>query len=94
MSLTRMYPSLKGKQLVRHARLSIPHYKVKEMNPSLKPKSFVRHVKMFQFISYYKVEQSKSEDFERVDVYVSLANDPIFSSAELMMSFMSDHVNQ
>lgn len=54
------------------------------MNPSLKPISLVRHVKLFQFLSYYKVQQSKSGDFERDDVYVSLADDPIFSSVESM----------
>ena len=72
VALTRIYPSLKGKQLVRHA-----NFKVEEMNPSLKPKSLVRHVKLFQFLSCYKVEQSKSEDFELDDVYVSLVDDPI-----------------
>ena len=56
------------------------------MNPSLKPKSLVRHVKLFQFLSCYKVEQSKSEDFELDDV-----DDPISSSVE---SMMSDHVDQ
>ena len=44
------------------------------MNPSLKPKSLVRHVKL-QFLSYYKVKQSKSEDFVLDDVYVSLVDD-------------------
>ena len=68
MALTRMHPSLEGKQLVRHANLFLPHYKVEEMNPSLKPKSLVRHVKPFQFLSWYTVEQSNSEDFELDDV--------------------------
>ena len=62
-----MYPSLKGKQLVRHVNLFLPHF---------------------------KVEQSKSEDFELDDVYVSLVDDPISSSDESMMSFMRDHVAQ
>ena len=75
MALTRMHPSLKGKQLVRHANLFLPHYKVEEMNPSLKPKSLVRHIKPFQFLSCYKVEQSKSEGFELDDVHVSLVDD-------------------
>ena len=61
MALTRMYPSLKGKQLVRHVNIFLPHF---------------------------KVEQSKSEDFELDDVYVSLVDDPISSSDESMMSFM------
>ena len=94
MALTRMYPSLKGKQLVRHVNLFLSHFKVEEMNPLLKPKSLVRHVKLFQFLSCYKVEQSKSEDFELDDVYVSLVDDPISSSDESMMSFMRDHVAQ
>ena len=89
MTLTRMYASLKRKQLVRHANLFLPHYKVEEMNASLKPKSLVRHVKLFQFLSCYKVEQSKFEDFELDDVYVSLVDDPISSCVESMMSFMS-----
>ena len=72
MALTGMHPSLKGKQLVRHTNLFLPHYKVEEMNPSLKPKSFVRDVKPFQFLSCYKVEQSKSKDFELDDVYLLL----------------------
>ena len=75
MALIRMYPSLKGKQLVRHANLFLRHYKVEEMNPSLKPKSLVRHVKPLQFLSCYKVEKSKSKDFELDDVYVSLVDD-------------------
>lgn len=74
MALTRMHPSLKGKHLVGHANLFLPHYKVEEMNPSLKPKSLVRHVKPFQFLSCYKVEQSKFEDFELDDVYVFLVD--------------------
>jgi len=74
MSLTIMHPSLEGKQLVRHANLFLPHYKVEE-NPSLKPKSLVRHVKPFQFMSCYKVEKSKSKDFELDDVYESLVDD-------------------
>ena len=82
------------KQLVRHANLFLSHFKVEEMNPSLKPKSLVRHVKLFQFLSCYKGEQSKSEDFELDDVYVSLVDDPISSSDESMMSFMRDHVAQ
>ena len=45
------------------------------MNPSLKPKSLLRHVKPFQFLSCYKVEQSKSKDFELDDVHVSLVDD-------------------
>ena len=94
VALTRMYPSLKGKQLVRHVNLFLPHFKVEEMNPSLKPKSLVRHVKLFQFLSCYKVEQSKSKDFELDDVYVSLLDDPISSIAESVMNFMSDHVDQ
>ena len=93
-ALTRMHLALEGKPLVRHANLFLPHYKVEEMNPSLKPKSLVRHVKPFQFLSCYKVEQSKSEDFELDDFYVSLVDDPISSSAESIMSFMSDHVDQ
>ena len=64
------------------------------MNPSLKPKSLVRHVKPFQFLSCYKVEQSKSQEFEVYDVYVSLVDDPISSSIESMMTFMSEHVDQ
>ena len=64
------------------------------MNPSLKRKSLVRHVKPFQFLSCYKVEQSKSEDFELDDVYVFLIDDPISSSDESMMSFMRDYVAQ
>ena len=48
----------------------------------------------FQFLLGYKVEQSKSEDIELDDVYVSLVDDPISSSIESMMSFMSDHVDQ
>jgi len=64
--------------LVRDAKHFRPHNKDEEMNPSLKPKSLVKHVKLFQFISYYKVEKSKFEDFERDDVYVSLADDPNF----------------
>ena len=67
MALIRMYPSLKGKQLVRHDNLFLPHF---------------------------KVEQSKSEDFELDDVYVSLVDDPISSSDEPIMSFMRDHVAQ
>ena len=74
MALTRMHPSLKGKQLVRHANIFLPHYKVEEMNPSLKPESLVRRVKPFQFLSCFKVEQSKAEDFELDDVYVSLVD--------------------
>ena len=74
--------------------LFLPHYKVEEMNPSLKPKSLVRYVKLFQFLSHYKVEQSKFEDVEWDDVYVSLIDDPISSSIESMMSFTSDHVYQ
>lgn len=64
------------------------------MNSSLKPKSLVRHVKIFHFLPYYKVEESKSEDFEIDNIYVALVDDPISSSAESMMSFMSDHVDQ
>lgn len=63
------------------------------MNPSLKPKSLVRHVKLFKFLSYYKIEQSKFEDFELDDVYVCFVDDPISSGVESMMSFMSDHVD-
>ena len=80
--------------MVRHANIFLPYYKVEETNPSLKPKSLVRHVKLFQFPPYYKVEQSKSEDFELDDVYVAPVDDPISSSAESMMSFVSDHVDQ
>ena len=64
------------------------------MNPSLRPKSLVRHVILFQFLSCYEVEQSKSKDFELDDVYVSLVDDPISSSTESMMSFMSGHLDQ
>ena len=83
-----MYPSLKGKQLVRHVNLFLLHFKAEEMNPSLKPKLLVRHVKLFQFLSCYKVEQSKFEDFELDDVFVSFVDDPSSSSNESMMSFM------
>ena len=93
VALTRMYPSLKGKQLVRHVNLFLQRFKVEEMNPSLKPKSMVRHVKIVQFLSCSKVEQSKSEDFELDDVYVSLVDDPISSSDESMMSFMRRRSN-
>ena len=64
------------------------------MNPSLKPKSLVRHVKLFQFLSCYKVEKSKFEEFELDDVYISLVDDPISTGVESMMNFMSDHVDQ
>ena len=47
----------------------------------------------FQFLPYYKVEQSKSRDFELDDVYVALVDDLISSSGESMMSFTSDHVD-
>jgi len=80
MALTGMYPSHKGRYLIRDAKIFLPHMKAEEMNPSLKPKSLVRHVKLFQFLSYYKVEQSKFEGFERDDVCVSLADDHICSS--------------
>ena len=40
------------------------------------------------------IGRPKSEYFEQDDVYVSLIDDPIFSSVESMMSFMSDHVDQ
>ena len=61
--------------MVGHAKLFLPYYNIEEMDPSLKPKSLVRHVKLFQFLPYYKVEQSKSKDFELDDVYVSLVDD-------------------
>lgn len=64
------------------------------MNPSLKPKSLVKHVKFFQFLPYYKVEQSNSKDFDLDDVYVALVDDPISSSGESTMSLISDHVDQ
>ena len=57
------------------SKLFLSHYKVEEMNHSLKPKSLVKHVKPFQFLSCYKVEQSKSKEFELDDVYVSLVDD-------------------
>ena len=92
--LNKNVPFTQRKQLVRHVNIFLPHFKVEEMNPSLKPKSLVRHVKLFQVLSCYKVEQSKSKDFELDDVYVSLVDDPISSSDESMMSFMRDHVAQ
>jgi len=80
--------------VLRFLKFFLPYYNVEEMNSSLKLKSLVRHVKLFQFLPYYKVEQSKSKDFELDDVYVALVDDPISSSAESMMSFMSDHIDQ
>ena len=54
----------------------------------------VRHVKLFLILPYYKVEESKFEDNKLDDVYVALVDDPISSSVESMMSFMSDDVDR
>jgi len=91
--LNKNVPFTRRKIIVRHAKLFVPYCKAEEMNPLLKPKSLVRHVKLFQFLPYYKVEQSKFEDFELDDVYVALVEDLISSSAESMMS-LSDHLDQ
>ena len=64
------------------------------MNPPLKQKPLVRHVNLFQFLLYYKVEESKYEDFELDDAYVALVDDPNFSSGELVTSLITDHVDQ
>ena len=92
--LNKNISSLKAKELIRHAKLFLPYYKVEEMNLLLKTKSLVKYVKLFQFLPYYKVEQSKSEDFELDDVYVVLVDDPISNGVESKTSFMSDHVDQ
>ena len=53
------------------------------MNSLLKPKTLIRHVKLFQFLPYYKIEESKQfEDFEPGDTYVAPVDDPISSGDE------------
>lgn len=80
-ALTKIYPSVKPKQFVRHVQLFLPCYKVEEMNPSLKPKPFFRHVKLF--LPYYTVEESEEpEDPEPDDVYVALVDDHISTSVD------------